>query len=195
MPHSEYESSVRGCESVFWSWKTVLVWLRGIQALSVNLFFVLRYVAEAVMILPYSGTSEPIRVYFDGINNRSRTGSKRVHINLIHTHTHTHTYSLSLLIYLSLSLSVSLSLPLYLFILFSLSLTHPLTHLFIQGLSYDHAFTLSILLTTLHSLLHHLLEYYDGQDVTIFRPDLYSFGTQFIVGVHILYIKEYTHYI
>ncbi len=33
-----------------------------------------RYTAEAVMILPYSGTSEPIRVYYDGVNNKSRTG-------------------------------------------------------------------------------------------------------------------------
>jgi hypothetical protein len=26
------------------------------------------------MILPYAGISEPIRVYYDGINNKSRTG-------------------------------------------------------------------------------------------------------------------------
>jgi len=49
------------------------------------------------MILPYAGTAEPIRVYYDGVNNRSRT------------------------------------------------------------------------------------EYYNGQDITIFRPDMYSFGTQYVL--------------
>jgi hypothetical protein len=40
----------------------------------VLLVLIFRYTADAVMILPYAGTAEPIRVYYDGVNNRSRTG-------------------------------------------------------------------------------------------------------------------------
>ena len=205
MPHSEYESSVRGCESVFWSWKTVLVWLRGIQALSVNLFFVLRYVAEAVMILPYSGTSEPIRVYFDGINNRSRTGSKRVHINLTHTHTHTHI--LSITINLSISISICLSFPPSLFIYFVFSFSHPPTHSLIHSrivlwsrlhtIYFTHYFTLSLAPSARvlrRTGCHHL----PPRPLFIWHP-IYCRSTHIIykgvhtlyIGVHILYIYIY----
>lgn len=33
------------------------------------------YTMDAIFSLPYAGISEPIRTYYDGINNVSRTGS------------------------------------------------------------------------------------------------------------------------
>ena len=86
------------------------------------------------MILPYSGTSEPVRVYYDLLNNRSRTGEEREGAGR-----RREGWSIMGLVSPS---------PSFLFLI------HP-----------------SLLPT----------EYYDGQDVTIFRPDIFSFGSQYIV--------------
>jgi hypothetical protein len=58
----------------------------------------LQYEAQGEMILPYSGTTEPIHVYFDGVANMSRTEYVTpLSLSLSHTHslslTHTRTHA------------------------------------------------------------------------------------------------------